>query len=42
MLLGGEMFDNDMSWIIDALRHALSACSHFPLDVAVVIYRPSN
>jgi hypothetical protein len=41
-LLGGGAFGNDIGWIIEALRHALSACSHFPLDVAVISYRQSN
>jgi len=41
-LLGGGAFGNDIGWIIEALRHALSACSHLPLDVVVVSYRQSN
>ena len=41
-LLGGGAFGNDIGWIIEALRHALSACSHLPLDVAVVSYRQPN
>ena len=41
-LLGGGAFGNDIGWIIEALWHALSACSHLPLDVAVVSYRQPN
>lgn len=41
-LLGGGAFGNDTGWIIEALRHALSACSHLPLDVVVVSYQQSN
>jgi hypothetical protein len=41
-LLGGGAFGNDTDWIIEAIRRALSTCSDFPLDVAIVSYRHSN
>lgn len=37
-LLGGGSFGNDLSWILDAMQHALEAVNGFDLDVRIVSY----
>jgi len=37
-LLGGGVFGNSMSWILQAMRRAFSLCRHCDLDVRIVTY----
>ncbi len=41
-MLGGGVFGNDETWIIDAIDRACSLLSHLPLDVTIVSYRSSS
>lgn len=41
-LLGGGVFGNDLSWILDAIRRALGVPGLGALDVAIVSYRTAN
>ncbi len=41
-LLGGGAFGNDINWIINAIKRALSLYQNTKLDVAIVSYRSSN
>jgi hypothetical protein len=41
-LLGGGVFGNDLSWIIEAIERAIEIHQDAPLDVAVVSYGRSN
>ncbi|MCC7308092.1 MAG: hypothetical protein IT173_11040 [Acidobacteria bacterium] len=41
-LVGGGVFGNDPSWIVDAIDRALSKYADYGLDVAIVSYRSPN
>lgn len=41
-LLGGGVFGNDLSWILDALDKALSKFKQIPLDIYMVSYGQQN
>lgn len=41
-LVGGGVFGNDLSWIIEAIDRALSKYADHGLDVAIVSYRSPN
>jgi hypothetical protein len=38
--VGGGVFGNDAKWIAAAMRRSFEACSHLPLDVRIVAFRP--
>jgi hypothetical protein len=41
-LIGGGVFGNDITWILDAVRRAVKLYSHYDLEVKIVSYRSSN
>ena len=41
-LVGGGVFGNDISWIINAIHRALNLYSHHGLDIIIVSYGASN
>ena len=41
-LVGGGVFGNDISWIIDAIHRTLNLYSHYGLDIVIVSYGSSN
>jgi hypothetical protein len=40
--LGGGVFGNDMTWILEAIQRALTLYKHLDLDVTIVSYGSSN
>lgn len=41
-LVGGGVFGNELSWIADAIAHAMLKCKDMPLDVRICHYRRIN
>jgi len=41
-LVGGGVFGNELSWILDAIRRSVLKFKHTPLDVRIVSYGKSN
>lgn len=41
-LIGGGVFRNNIEWILEAIRRAVTIYSHYDLDVKIVSYGSSN
>jgi len=41
-LIGGGVFGNDISWIINAVKRSMDLYSHYGLDIVIVSYGSSN